>query len=91
MKKGSPKYGSENANKVKNELKLNVDEQQDAIKHLKEYCDIDDIEPPWKDKAVCKTWNQPFAWKKWLENIFRKSTLSCCEIIVAKCLNKEKK
>ena len=67
MKKGSPKYESENANKVKNELKLNVDEQQDAIKHLKEYCDIDDIEPPWKDKAVCKTWNQPFAWKKWLE------------------------
>ena len=31
------------ANKVKNELKLNVDEQQDAIKHLKEYCDIDNI------------------------------------------------
>ena len=31
MKKGSP---SEKANKVKNELKLNVDEQQDAIKQL---------------------------------------------------------
>ena len=31
--------------KVKNELKLNVDEQQDAIKHLSEYCDIDDIDP----------------------------------------------
>ena len=46
MKKGSPKYESENENKVKNQLKLNVDEQQDAIKHLKEYCDIDDIEPP---------------------------------------------
>ena len=46
MRKGSPKYVNENANKVKNELKLNVDEQQDAIKHLKEYCDIDDIEPP---------------------------------------------
>ena len=61
MEKGSPKYDNEKANKVKNELKLNVDEQQDAIKHLKEYCDIDDIEPPWKDKAVCKTCNQPFA------------------------------
>ena len=33
-KKGSPKYESENAKKVKNELKINVDEQQDAIKHL---------------------------------------------------------
>ena len=75
---------------MKNELNLNVDEQQDAIKHLKEYCDIDDIEPPWKDKAVCKTCNQPFAWKNGWKNIFRKSTLSCCEIIVAKCLNKEK-
>ena len=62
-KKGSPKYESDNVNYVKNELKLNTDEQYDAIKHLKEYCDIDDIEPPWKDKAVCKTCNQPFAWK----------------------------
>ena len=43
MKKGSPKYESEKAKKVKNQLNLNVDEQQDAIKHLKEYCDIDDI------------------------------------------------
>ena len=44
-KKGSAKYESENANKVKNDFKVDVDEQQDAIKHLKEYCDIDDIEP----------------------------------------------
>ena len=27
---------------VNNELKLNVDDQQDDIKHLKEQCDIDD-------------------------------------------------
>ena len=27
------------------EFKLNVDEQKDDIKLLKEYCDIDDIEP----------------------------------------------
>ena len=33
--KGSLKYESKIVNKVKNELKLNVDEQQDAIKHLK--------------------------------------------------------
>ena len=35
MKKCSPKYESENASTVTNELKLNVDEQQDAVKHLK--------------------------------------------------------
>ena len=34
MKKGSQKYESEKANKVKNELNVNVDEQQDAIKQL---------------------------------------------------------
>ena len=33
--KDSTKYESENANKLKNELKLNVDGQQDVIKHLK--------------------------------------------------------
>ena len=33
--KDSPKYENKNVNKVKNELKLNVDEQLDAIKHLK--------------------------------------------------------
>ena len=35
MIKISPHYESEKANKVNNELKLNVDEQQDDIKHLK--------------------------------------------------------
>ena len=34
MKKGSHKYANENANKVKSECKLNIDEQQYAIKHL---------------------------------------------------------
>ena len=52
---------------MKNELKLNVDEQQDAIKLLKEYFNIYDIEPSCKDKALCVTCNQPSAWKKWLE------------------------
>ena len=62
-KHGSPKYESKHGNKVKHEHKLNVDEQQGAIKDLKQYCDIDDIEPPWKDKSVCVTCSQPFAWK----------------------------
>ena len=35
MKKGSPKYESENTKKIKYEISVNVDEQQDAIKHLK--------------------------------------------------------
>ena len=30
---------------MKNEPKLNVDEQQEALKLLKEYLDIDDIDP----------------------------------------------
>ena len=52
MKKGIPKYESEKANKEKNELKINVDEQQDAIQHLKQYCDIDDIDPHEKKSCV---------------------------------------
>ena len=35
LKNCSPKYKSENVNKVKNEFKLNVDEQQYAKNHLK--------------------------------------------------------
>ena len=53
--------------KVKNKLYVNVDKQQDAIKYLEEYYDIDGIEPPWKDKAVCVTCNQSIAWQKWVE------------------------
>ena len=52
MKKGSPKYENKKSNKVKKEIKLNVDEQEDAIKHLKEYCDIDDTDPHEK-KRLC--------------------------------------
>ncbi len=49
---GSSKYENEKANKVKNKLKFNVDEQQNATKHLKEYCDKDDIDPHEK-KRLC--------------------------------------
>ena len=45
MEKGISKYDNEKANKVKNELKLNVDQQQDAIKLLNGYLAIDDIDP----------------------------------------------
>ena len=40
-----PYYESEKFKSMNNEFKVNVDEQQDDIKHLKEYCDIDEIEP----------------------------------------------
>ena len=61
LQNGRHKSERETVNKVKNEFKLTADEQTDAIKHLNEYCDIDDIEPLWKDKAVCVACNQPFA------------------------------
>ena len=42
--KSSPQYESElwKAIEVNNELKLDVDKQQNTIKYLKEQCDIDD-------------------------------------------------
>ena len=46
---------------MNNEFKVNVDEQQDDIKHLKEYCDIYDIEPLWKQMDVWVTCNQKIA------------------------------
>ena len=48
---------------MKNKLNWNVYKQQDAIKHLKEYCDIDHIEPQWMDKGAFVACNQPFVWK----------------------------
>ena len=44
----------------------NVDEQQDSLQDLKEYCELDDIDPREK-KSLCVTCNQPLAWIKWLE------------------------
>ena len=67
------------ANKVNNDLKLNVDKQQDDIKHLKEHL---------KEKALSVTCNPSIArTKNWLkkhvqETIPKKSP---CEIILAKC------
>jgi hypothetical protein len=40
-----PYYESEKFKNMNNESKVIVDAQQDDIKHLKEYCDIDYIEP----------------------------------------------
>ena len=40
-----PYFESEKFKNMNNECKVYVDEPQDDIKHLKEYCDIDEIEP----------------------------------------------
>ena len=55
---------------VTNELRLNVDEQQDDIKHLKEQCDKDDEDEVQevtaarismkKNRPMCETCNQTF-------------------------------
>ena len=79
---------------VNNVLNLNVDEQQDDLKHVKEQCDIDDEDEVQeiqasrilmkKGKAVYVTCHKKLAIKNGLENISRKSTLSCGIIMVAK-------
>ena len=46
---------------------MNVDEQQDDIKNLEEYPDIDDIEPLRKERDVCVTCNQTIAKDNWLQ------------------------
>ena len=56
---------------LNNELNVNVDEQQDDIKHLKEQCDIDDEDEVReitaagfsmkKKRHLCVTCNQLFA------------------------------
>ena len=63
--------------KVNNELKLNVDQQQEDIKHSKELCDIDnedevqeisaDITIMKKKKPVSVTCNEIFGTKNWLK------------------------
>ena len=67
----------EKAIEMNNDLKLNVDKQQDDIKHLKEQCDIDDKDevqeitaarnPMKMYKAVYVTCNQTFATENWLK------------------------
>ena len=59
MKKAVQDMKIKKANKVKNKLKVIVDERQDAIKHLNEYCDTDNIDPHEK-KRLCVTYNQQF-------------------------------
>ena len=97
----SMKVKYEKAIEVNTELKLNVDVQQDDIKHLKEQCDRDDGDEVQeitaartsmkKNRPVCVTCNQTFAMKHVMKNISMKSTLSSDEIIVAKCLEIERK
>ena len=94
----SMKVNNENDIEVNKELKLNIDEQQYDLIHLKEQCDIyEDQEitaartPMKKNRPMCVTCNKKFAMKNWLKNISRKSTLSSGKIIVATCSKIKKK
>ena len=75
----------ENDIEVNNDLKLNVDEQQDDIKHLIEQCDIDYEDEVQEitaarntlknNKAVYVTFNQKFAMKNgWKNHIHEEHT-----------------
>ena len=85
----------EQALKVSIDLKLNVDEQQDNIKHVKELCDIDEedevAKSNIKNKAVLVTYNQTFEMKNGLKIISRKSTLRTTDIIGKKGSEIERK
>ena len=93
------KVNKEKAIEVNSKLKINVDEQHVDMKHLKDKCEIDDEDegqqitaprtPMKKNEPVCVTCNQTFGMQNWSKNLSRKSTLSCGEIIVAKCLEIE--
>ena len=62
---------------MNNELKLNVDEQEDDLKHLKEECDIENEHevqeitaartPMKNNRSVCVTCNQTFVMKNGLK------------------------
>ena len=70
---------------MNNGLTLNVDEQQDDIKHFKEH---------WKEKALCVRCNPSIATtKNWMKKHIRETITkkNSSEITVAKCQNKEKK
>ena len=77
------KVNNEKAIEVNNELKVNVYEQQDYIKYLKEQFNRDDEDevqeittactPMNNNKPVRGTCNQTFAMENWFKNIFRKS------------------
>ena len=62
-----PYYESEKFKNTNNEFKVNVDDQQDDIKHSQEYCGIDEIEPLRKEMIMCVTCNQTIAKKKLLK------------------------
>ena len=95
------KESSENAMEVNNELRFNVDEQQDDktlkvdsyIHDSNEVQEIPAANTHMKNnRPLCVTCNQILAWKNGCKkNLPRKSTLSSGEIFVTKCSAIEKK
>ena len=66
MKKAINNMKVNKANKVNNELKLNVDKQQDDIKRSKEHCN---------EKAVCVTCNKKIATSNGLKKSMQEKLL----------------
>ena len=75
---------------LNNQLKVNVDKQQDDIKHLKEQCNKDDKDkaqemsgartPMKKNKSVCVTCNKNYLKKNsWLKNHIMEGHMIQCK------------
>ena len=74
------KVNYEKTIEVNNQLKVNVDEQQDDIKDLREQCNKDDKDkvqeisgagiPMKKNKSVCVKWNKKFKKNKMVEKSY---------------------
>ena len=77
------KVNYEKAIEVNNDLKLNMDELQEYIKHLKEQCDIYDENEVQeitaaktlmkKNRTGCVTFNQTFAMKSCFKETYPRS------------------
>ena len=67
------------------EIKLNVDNQQGDIKHLKEHFDMDDedevreITPKKKNRHVCATCKQIFAKEIWFKKHIQEEHMIPCK------------
>ena len=85
------KMNYEKAMEVNNNIKLNVDKQQEDIKHLKEQWDIDDEDevqeitadstPMKKNKPVCVICYQTFAMTNWFKKHIQEEHMIPCKLL----------
>ena len=77
-----------NTMEVNNKLNLNVDEQQDAINHLKEQCDIDDEEKHIHEQHTDLWWNYG-DYTFWNFKEVNKYRYEACESTCHECTSKD--